>query len=340
VAPEIQKAGFSPLPAVAKGAEVMKGAVPQIKVVALVGATNLVTDQEVIEAVHQNYQQLNAVDPHLREAKEKEMYAVELRKIIARELILDEMYTKLRKAGKLAAIDDIKEYSGKAADFQIRMIRRSINTPTDEAFADFLRTQGLTVPVMRRQFERETMAREYIRSVLKDKARTPGLADIRDYYDKHSDEFKAPDKVKWLDIFISFSKHPTPRAAYDHAEGLRQKAASGSDFGALSKEFDDGLSGPQHGLGIGSMRNEIKPVEVEPTVWALRAGEVSGLIQTPVGYHIVKVVEREYAGVRPLDAKLQNEIRDKLTAKYRELEEQKMIEELWRKGPVRIIEHP
>jgi parvulin-like peptidyl-prolyl isomerase len=79
---------------------------------------------------------------------------------------------------------------------------------------------------------------------------------------------------------------------------------------------------------------------VEPTVWALRAGEVSGLIQTPVGYHIVKVVEREYAGVRPLDAKLQNEIRDKLTAKYRELEEQKMIEELWRKGPVRIIEHP
>jgi parvulin-like peptidyl-prolyl isomerase len=93
-------------------------------------------------------------------------------------------------------------------------------------------------------------------------------------------------------------------------------------------------------LGIGTERGKIQPVDVEPTVWSLRPGEVSGLIQTPAGYHVVKVVEREYAGVRPFDAKVQTEIRDKLRNQSREVEYQRMIEELWRKGPVRVIETP
>ncbi|MBA4188911.1 MAG: hypothetical protein C0467_13015 [Planctomycetaceae bacterium] len=338
--PDIQKTGYSPLPAVGKGVEQLKDGIPQIKVVALVGATNLVTDQEVIEAVRQRLGELNGVDAHLRKEKEKELYAAELRRIIARELILDEMYGKLKKGGKMAAIDDIKDYAGKAADHTLRGIRKHYGNVTEEEFLEILRTQGLTLPVIRRQLERQTMADEYVRSVLKDKARTPGLADIRDYYDKHPDEFKTTDRVKWFDIFVSFNKHPTARAAYDHAMSVFQKASLGADFGALAKQYDDGLSAMQGGLGIGSERGKIQPADVESTVWALKEGEVSELIQTPVGYHIVKVMKREYAGVRPFDAKVQSDVREKLLSKYREGEVQKLVAELWRKGPVRLIENP
>ena len=54
----------------------------------------------------------------------------------------------------------------------------------------------------------------------------------------------------------------------------------------------------------------------------------------------MKVVERDYAGLRPLDTKVQGEIRQKLMKQYRETEVEKMIEELWRKGAVRVIEMP
>lgn len=339
VAPDVQKAGFT-APPLSRVPDLLKDATPRVRVVALVGATNSVTDQEVIEAVRQRYNELAALDGHARKAREKELYAAELRRIVERELVIDEMYTKLKKAGKLAKIEEIKEYAGKAADHSLKNIRKAFGAGSEEEFLDLLRTQGLSRPVIRRQIERQFMADEYVKSVLQDKGRTPGLADVRAYYDAHPDEFRSDDKVKWLDIFISFNKHDTPRAAYDHAEAVRQKAAAGADFVALVKQFDNGLAVGTNGVGVGSKRGEIRPADVEPAVWALRPGEVSQLIEAPAGYHIVKVAEREYAGPRPFDAKLQGEVRDRLLQKYRAAEYERLVEDLWRKGGVMMIRQP
>jgi parvulin-like peptidyl-prolyl isomerase len=72
-------------------------------------------------------------------------------------------------------------------------------------------------------------------------------------------------------------------------------------------------------------------------VWALQPGQISGLIETPGGYHIVKVLEREYDGLRPLDIKVQSECHAKLQRQYREIERKKLIDDLWRKGTVEIF---
>src|SRR4029078_1043453 len=124
----------------------------------------------------------------------------ELRRIVERELVIDEMYAKLKKAGKLSKIDEIKESAGKAATHTLKTVRQSLGG-SEEVFADLLRTQGLSLPVIRRQIERQFMADECVKSVLSDKGRTPGLADVRAYYDANPNEFRSEDKVKWLDIF-------------------------------------------------------------------------------------------------------------------------------------------
>jgi peptidyl-prolyl cis-trans isomerase SurA len=323
-------------------ADPLRDGIPQIKVVALVGATGLVTDQEVVEAVRQR-PDLAGLAGHELQAKEKELYAAMLRKVIERELILDDMYAKLKKNGKSALIDEIKEFAGKGADQSLRGIRRELGLTSEEKFQAWLRAQGLSEPVIRRQIERQTMADEYIRSALREKGRGPGLAEVRAYYDRHPDEFKTEDRVKWLHIFISANKHASPRAAYEHAEHVRaqtgagMKGGAGGDFVALAKQYDDGVAKGTNGVGIGTKRGEIQPADVEAAVWALKPGEVSETIQTPVGYHIVKVVEREAAGPRPFDAKVQADIREKLMKQYREAEYRRVVEDLWRKGAVRVI---
>ena len=164
----------------------MKESVPQIKVVALIGASHLVTDQEVIEAVRQRLGEFRDLPGPARTAKEKELYTAELRRIIERELILDDMYAKLKKQGRLALADEIKEFAEKAADQSLRSIRNGYGLKTDEEFQAVLRMQGLTQPVIRRQIERQIMADEYVRSAIKEKGRTPGFADIRAYYERTS----------------------------------------------------------------------------------------------------------------------------------------------------------
>jgi hypothetical protein len=340
------QAGYVPAPAELARAIVPDGP-PRVKVVAIVGNGTIISEQEVYELVRQRPDRyLNIVDgPQGKEVvrdneKEKEAYRESLRAIIDRELILDDMYHRLQKAKKTNVADEIRDFAAKAADRQIREHKKAMGVKSDDEFVSVLRTQGLTLAMSRRLLERKMMADEYVHSVLKEKGKTVGFADISDYYAKHTDEFRTQDRVKWLDIFISVNQFPSPRAAYDQAEAIHRQAASGADFVALSKQYDQGFAARQNGEGTGTARGKILPADVEPTVWALRPGEVSGLVETPVGYHIIKVVERDVAGPRPFDAKTQAEIKRKLMEKLHEQERKKILEDLRRKGSVWIDEVP
>jgi hypothetical protein len=338
-------AGYSPAAATAPEKPARNGT-PRIKVVAVIGAGNIVTDEEVWESVRQRSgEYVTLVDgPGGKQvvrddAREKALYTEELRRIVERELILDEMYARLKKVGKAQVIDEIKDFAGKAADRQIREFKKNTRAHSDEEFALILGTQGLTQPVIRRQLERQMMAEEYVRSTLKERGKAVGLSEVRTYYDAHPDEFRTTDRVKWQDIFISFNRFPNPRAAYDHALTVQAAAAApGADFAALSKAHDQGLAGQQGGEGIGEVRGEIQPPDVEPAVWALAAGQVSGLVETPAGYHVIKVVERQTAGVRPFDEKTQADVKRKLTRLLQEREYKRLVEDLWRRGVVRVME--
>src|SRR5262249_25065249 len=143
----------------------------------------------------------------------------------------------------------------------------------------------------------------------RDKAKAVTLAEIRDYYDRYPEEFRTEDRVKWLDLFVSGRKFLTPEEAKAHAEGLLAKAEAGGDFVELVKAHDQGDGKLRNGEGIGQKKGEIEPKELEATLFGMRAGEVSNLIPVPSGYHIVKVVERETAGQRPFDEKVQGECR-------------------------------
>jgi parvulin-like peptidyl-prolyl isomerase len=248
------------------------------------------------------------------------------------------MYTKLKKNGKMNIIDEIKEFAAQAADKQLREIRKAYELKSEDEFKQILRLQGLTMPVIRRQIERQVMAEQYVTSLLKEKGHRVGLSEMREYYDAHPDEFKAPDRVKWQHLFVSRARHGSAQAARDRAEEVRRKAVRGDDFAALVKQHDDGFAAKQNGFGTGEKRGEIQPIDLEQVVWSLKPGQMSEVIETPTGYHVVKVVERDYAGLRPFDSKVQGQIRDKLNRKLREAEYKKLVEELWRKGVVRVFE--
>jgi peptidyl-prolyl cis-trans isomerase SurA len=311
--------------------------IPQVKVVALVGTTNVITDKEVIEAVHQRVADYKDLPDSERARKEKELYTDELRLLIERELLIDDMFTRLKKNKK--DTDNIKEGAAQTADDILRGIQKKQGARTEEEFIFALGAQGMTLPVFRRQIERQMMADEYVREVLKDTGKTPGFAEIRRYYDLHAEQFKVEDRVRWQDIFIRISNpsdESAKAAACAHAEKVLQMAIGGIDFISLIKTEEKSPPGRQNWDGIGTTRQDV-PHDVAPMVWSLAPGQISGIISTPGGFHIVKVLEREFAGLRPFDEKTQNECTDKLKREYREADKRKMVDDLWRKGAVQIF---
>jgi hypothetical protein len=184
---------------------------------------------------------------------------------------------------------------------------------------------GVSLDCLRRQWERNAMAVEVLRSVISDQLHWVGLRQIQDYYHSHTDEFRIEQNVKWQDLFICVAQHATREAARAIAGKLLTRIRNGEDFVRLSKEHDNGDSSLRpDSEGIGRKHGEIRPSQLETRLFRMSEGEVA-LIEMEHGFHIVKLVKRQETGTRPLDYQLQATIYQKLLA------------EEYRKGRDRLI---
>lgn len=320
-------------------ASVADKATTQVRVVALIGSDVVITDDEVWQLVRQrapDYVRLTGAE---RDAKEKEIFQEVLRTLIERELIVSDFLGKIKK-NKPQVADDLKEEAGRMAAKQMRAIKDTYKMSSEAEFQHAMQSMGLSVKGLRRHLERKAIADIYLGQYMKDKGKGASLAEVRKYYDDHPDEFKVEDRVKWLDLFVSYRQFDSTVAARQYAENLHRQAAGGADFVGLVKQHGHGDSKLRDGEGIGTKRGEIVPRELEATVFATPAGQVSGLVATDTGFHVVKVLERDVAGVRPFDEKAQTAIRNRLTAQVQKVEYERLIEDLWRKTTVKIVDEP
>lgn len=133
-------------------------------------------------------------------------------------------------------------------------------------------------------------------------ALNPDVTDeeLRTYFDEHRDEFKTPAKV-----VIQHVMCPTK----DKAETVLAKALEGEDFDGLVAEFTiDGASKRRQGI----VEQEQLPPAFTEAVDKVEAGQVvPGVIESPAGFHVVRLVKRETAR-EPSFADAKDQIREKI----------------------------
>ena len=99
--------------------------------------------------------------------------------------------------------------------------------------------------------------------------------------------------------------------------------------------LDNGDSTYRGGEGLGNKRNQIKPPEAEALLFQLKDNE-TGIVEIAGGYHVVRVVKREFAGKMPFDEKTQGMIRDKLRQEVIAREAKQFVNELKRQAAIEI----
>jgi len=121
-------------------------------------------------------------------------------------------------------------------------------------------------------------------------------ADLRNYYDKHLDEFK-DEEYRLLHIFIS-GKRPDIKDRAIRAYELLKK---GEAFETVAKEFSDDPSSDKGG-DIGFIRKDDLIPEFRSAVSFLAPGSYSPIVQSAYGVHILKLVEIRTGGTLPYEA--------------------------------------
>jgi parvulin-like peptidyl-prolyl isomerase len=275
------------------------------------------------------------------EAERMQIVKDKLNEMIDREVVLQDAFSKLggkqAKGGGGKFLDQLKDAASKAFEkewLRKMMIGNHINN--EEEFKKYLRANNMPLEVIRRRWERDFIAMEYLRYNVEKSITKIGHLQMVEYYDKHPDEFKVDDAVQWQDLFISETKHPNREAAKQFAEALANRIRKGEDFAKLAQTHDngDGKFRP-NSAGIGAKRGEIKPPEAEGPLFEMKDGEVR-LVEFESGFHVVRLVSRQQSGTKPFNEEVQKQIREKLRREVFTRESKRFVNDLKRKAVIEI----
>jgi peptidyl-prolyl cis-trans isomerase SurA len=295
-----------------------------------------ILDDELREASWAQLRYASQMPEPQRSERMKDILKQELDKLIDREVIIGDAEDRLKSRAQVwAKLTDLAE---KEFDKQLKSMQQRANVQNEDEFREVLAGQGMSMPGLKRQIERNFIASEYMRSRIFPIIERIGHNEILAYYQQHPGEFQIEDRVKWQDIFIDAdSPQFTGRAqAQQFAEQIADDVRHGGDFVKLSAQYNMGDSKDRNGDGLGQKQGEIKPFEMESMLFAMKDGEVE-VAELPTGFHVVRLVQREHAGQQPLDEKTQAEIHRKLQNLVADREYKRIVKELRRKATIQIL---
>lgn len=169
---------------------------------------------------------------------------------------------------------------------------------------------------------------EYRRAVILPRAAVRD-DEVREYFENHPNEFGRPQQIRVRHIFKRVSRTASAgerQAVRSAMERLLEEIESGSRFEDLARQESDSETAPMGGL-IGRLaRGDLDP-SIEQVVWNLKEGELSGVVPTPVGFHIFRVDDR--SDVRnPSFEEVRATLGNRLSAERHEEVESRLFEQL------------
>lgn len=282
-------------------------------------------DQNVERQIRMAGAQLGSLPPAYLEQFKKQM----------RQRILDSLVseTLLDQQVKAANID-VTEAEAIAA---IEERGAQQNPPiTVETLRQMVESQGESFDEFKRQY-RANLARQEFMEVQWAGKIDVNDADAQTYYDGHPKEFETAEQIQASHILIAPDpNNPDPNdakaAARAKAEDLLKQVRDGGDFAELAKANSSCPSAAGGGdLGLFGRGQMVPPFE--EAAFALEPGEVSDVVETRFGYHIIKVTDHQDAQKVPLEEAKQSII-ERLVAQKKQQVVREYLQELKDKATI------
>ncbi|MDX8402337.1 MAG: SurA N-terminal domain-containing protein [Mariprofundaceae bacterium] len=148
--------------------------------------------------------------------------------------------------------------------------------------------------------------------------------EIAAWYEAHQGEFATPEERRARHILFRIPENADERTKAE----IREKAVSalarlrkGEDFARLAKALSDDVTAKDGG-DLGWFRQGVMVPAFDEAVFSMKKGEISDIVETPFGYHIIRLDDIRKAGVKPLE-----EVRDQIAERLRK---ERAAEEAWK----------
>ena len=229
----------------------------------------------------------------------------------------------------------IKELDIRVSEEEVRQSIEDVkkqNKLTQEALVAALAAQGLTFDQykaqLKEQLERLRLMSQEVRAKIQ-----VGEREMREYYDANRAKYGEEAFFHARQIYFKIGKDaPASEVERVTAKAVKvlQEAKSGKDFAELAKKYSDDPAAAKDGGDLGTFKKGDMIPEIERTVDTMKPGEISDLVRTPAGIHIIKLEERTKGKAKPFE-EVKAEIEDFLYKKKSEERFNQWVNDL-RKG--------
>ncbi|MBC6004764.1 MAG: peptidylprolyl isomerase [Paeniclostridium sordellii] len=297
------------------------------KPVAVVNGVDISADdfKKTVATYKESISKMYGKDLWDQEIKKGVKYKDEMKKAILQQMIQEQVVYQEAKKEKLEAKQS-------EVDKQFKQLKESIKK--DKDYEKFLKDNDIDDEFLKSQLTKDITIQNFKNNFDKNTKITE--AEMKKYYEENKNNY-VDDEVKASHILISTVDQKTnkpfseekKKEAKKKAEEVYKKVKAGDDFSKLAKEYSDDKSSAVNGGDLGFFSKGQMVPEFEKAAFGMDKGEISDIVESQFGYHIIKVTDKKYKEYTFDEVKnniKQNLLYKKYTEKVNELVKKAKIE--------------
>jgi len=172
--------------------------------------------------------------------------------------------------------------------------------PNEQAFKESLAEDNITEDIVKSKIKRNLAVQEFVTKEFGGNLNV-SEAESKAFYDQHPEYFTQPESIRASEIIIRVE----PKAdaakkeeARKKIEDIQKRLQKGEDFAVLAKDFSQSANAAQGG-DLGIVPRGRMPKAFDDAAFSLKPGEVSGIVETDLGFQLIKVQEKTPEKVVP-----------------------------------------
>ena len=205
--------------------------------------------------------------------------------------------------------------SASVKDADVMAVLQDVITKQKMSMPDFLKSlekEGTPIESVKKEIRSQLVRMRLLRREVKDKIIVSD-EEIGEYYNKHREEYEGKESVRMKQLLLLLPPNADitiKTKMKNEALRLRGLIMSGESFDLLAAKYSQGPAAAQGG-DVGFIERGTIIPEVEAAAFSLPVEKVSEVIESSLGFHIIKVVDKKGAGLKPI-AMVREEIKAKI----------------------------
>ena len=201
-----------------------------------------------------------------------------------------------------------KNLSEPFEESEIPRLIKMLDLNDQHELANFFADSGTSLRNVRQQFFERTIAGEWLRQ-LAPKPEPVSHEAMLAYYKEHAKEYAYPAQAKWEEVMIRFARVGHDRnLAYKKCAELGNEICNkvaqnpqfrGPAFEEFAKAKSHGFTADKGGQHDWTTKGALQCEDINVALFSLKIGQMSNIIESQSGFHIIRVLDRKEAGRTP-----------------------------------------